>query len=314
MNPINLKKEQVLKEINLRKEVLNVISLKKKELVNLKARIVLAMDMSGSMDSEYNSGRVQNLIERILPLAMKFDDDGVLELVVFDDNAKFLDGVSIDNIYNFVDEYVKPKCTWGGTNYAPVINLISNKVLFDYKPKNNKPAVSKDTQPLEEVLESPTFFKKHFPTFSKVFSKRKEQIKIITNNITTAIENLHNEFDHDTRNIYDSYEEYKSNKGQDDIPLYVLFITDGSNFDRSSTDMAIIKSSHLPIFWQFVGIGNSSFEYLEELDTMKGRYIDNANFINLTDISNMSDSELYDMLLNEFPSWLTLAKDNCILG
>lgn len=37
---------------------------------------------------------------------------------------------------------------------------------------------------------------------------------------------------------------------------------------------------------------------------MEGRYIDNANFIQIEAISTIPDKQLYDFLLNEFPTWL----------
>ena len=43
---------------------------------------------------------------------------------------------------------------------------------------------------------------------------------------------------------------------------------------------------------------------LEQLDTMPGRYVDNANFFALDDLHDISDVELYDRMLKEFPLWL----------
>ena len=68
-----------------------------------------------------------------------------------------------------------------------------------------------------------------------------------------------------------------------------------------------------PIFWQFVGIGGSSYGILECLDTMSGRTVDNCNFFSLDDIKKISDAELYDRLLNEFPDWLRAAKAKGII-
>ena len=59
-----------------------------------------------------------------------------------------------------------------------------------------------------------------------------------------------------------------------------------------------------PIFWQFVGIGGSDYGILEELDTMKKRVVDNADFFAIDNIDALSDEELYEKLLNEFPKWL----------
>ena len=58
------------------------------------------------------------------------------------------------------------------------------------------------------------------------------------------------------------------------------------------------------MFWQFVGVGGSNYGILEKLDTMEGRYVDNANFFALDDFKKVSNPDLYGRLLNEFPQWL----------
>ena len=97
-----------------------------------------------------------------------------------------------------------------------------------------------------------------------------------------------------------------------DLPAYVIFITDGAI--SNDTKDAVIRSSRMPIFWQFVGIGNSGegffgrifggYGMLEKLDTLEGRYVDNTNFFALDDFRNVDNAELYGRLLNEFPNWL----------
>ncbi|KJR46304.1 tellurium resistance protein [Desulfosporosinus sp. I2] len=58
------------------------------------------------------------------------------------------------------------------------------------------------------------------------------------------------------------------------------------------------------MFWQFVGIGRENYGILEKLDTMESRVVDNANFFALDDIDRISDEQLYERLLNEFPHLL----------
>lgn len=43
---------------------------------------------------------------------------------------------------------------------------------------------------------------------------------------------------------------------------------------------------------------------MKKLDTLKDRYVDNANFFALDDFKKVPNSELYSRLLNEFPKWL----------
>ncbi|WP_242306423.1 VWA domain-containing protein [Bacillus cereus group sp. BfR-BA-01317] len=94
-------------------------------------------------------------------------------------------------------------------------------------------------------------------------------------------------------------------------PTLVIFNTDGDNFDKAEAERIIRESSDQPIFWQFVGIGSEDdFPFLEKLDNMGGRLIDNANFVRFTreEINNMSPEELLEKLMNEFPSWIKEAK------
>lgn len=108
--------------------------------------------------------------------------------------------------------------------------------------------------------------------------------------------------------------ETPNNVSFDKTPVIVFFITDGDNFDHSRSEVLIKKLSNKPIFWQFVGIGNSHFSFLEKLDKMEGRTVDNANFFDAGDIKLINDSVLYDRILNELPLWYKEAKSKNIVN
>jgi hypothetical protein len=97
------------------------------------------------------------------------------------------------------------------------------------------------------------------------------------------------------------------------MPVYVIFITDGQNSDVRETEAAIIEASNYGIFFQFIGIGPSRFPQLEALDTMSGRFIDNANFFSAADLARIDDAELYRRMLVEYPSWVNLARQKGII-
>lgn len=92
-------------------------------------------------------------------------------------------------------------------------------------------------------------------------------------------------------------------------PVFVIFITDGNNSDRRNSTKIIKESSKLGIFWQFIGIGDEEFKFLQKLDDLTGRVIDNADFFHLNDLDTISEEELYSRLLNEFPGWIKLAQE-----
>ena len=82
-----------------------------------------------------------------------------------------------------------------------------------------------------------------------------------------------------------------------------------------------------PIFWQFMGVGkgrksknkllaafqDSDFPFLESLDELPGRLIDNANYFAVHSPDEHSDAALYDLLMTEYPGWLTLASRHGLL-
>lgn len=211
------------KKISLRKDII-LDETKRQNIKNTNARVVFALDHSGSMSSQYKNGNVQTLLERIFPMAMCFDDNQELDFYLFDDRDKELAPVTPRNLAGYVQENIINKnIQYGGTNYAPVINTIMTKYA-KMNPSN--------------------------------------------------------------------------------IPTFVIFITDGDNFDEPATTTAITEASKYNIFWKFIGIGYGNyFSFLEKLDNMKGRVVDNANFIPIKNIHNMSDKDLYKKLLEEYADW-----------
>ncbi|MGL5715849.1 MAG: VWA domain-containing protein [Paraclostridium sp.] len=95
------------------------------------------------------------------------------------------------------------------------------------------------------------------------------------------------------------------------FPVFVIFITDGENFDKTETMNALREASKYDIYFQFVGIGGSRFDFLESLDNLKGRNFDNAGFIAIPNLNKISDEDLYDKLLDEF---VDNCKNNVIKG
>jgi stress response protein SCP2 len=91
------------------------------------------------------------------------------------------------------------------------------------------------------------------------------------------------------------------------IPTLVLFFSDGGVYRNAEIEGQLRAAVEEPLFWQFVGLGQSNYGILERFDTMAGRRVDNVGFFAVDDIATLSDAELYDRLLTEFPSWLKAA-------
>ena len=199
-----------------------VFELKKKNLETTVARVGLVLDISGSMVPRFKNGTVQSIVNKTLPLAVQFDDDGELDFWFYGTTARKMDSVNLKNYMTAVPEDWK-------------------HLMLDLGGRNNEPIVM--------------------------------------------------------RMVVDEYKDTK-------IPAYVLFITDGGVNQKREIQNIITEASHLPIFWQFVGVGGKNYGILEKLDTMTGRYVDNAGFFALDDFKKVSNEELYARLLEEFPSWL----------
>ena len=187
------------------------------------------------MDGQYRRGDVQKVVNRLMPLAIHFDDDGSFECWAFAQKTTQLDDVTLNNVNDFINTTQRGWKNWQvGARYNEEIPAIEAVIAY--------------------------------------FQKMKDQ-----------------------------------------IPTYVLFISDGGVGSRRQMQKLLTKAAELPIFWQFVGIGGRDYGALEKLDEMSGRIVDNCNFFSLDRIESVSDERLYELLLEEFPDWLKVAQQKNIV-
>lgn len=203
-----------------------IAELKKERGIDLSdhyARVSVVLDISGSMEVLYKNGSIQELLTRLLPLALRFDDNGELEVFIFNTICTQLNPMTLRNYKDYVQCEITSKGhhACGGTKYAPAVNL-----------------------------------------------------------------------------TIDNY-----NDGSP-YPAFIIFITDGDNSDKEETDLAIRTSSYYRNFYQFVGIGGENFSYLQKLDDLNGRQVDNTAFVKVSDFAQLTDEELYAKLLDQYPQWL----------
>lgn len=237
MSKLDLKKKVSLEKaiktgdasiIDLTKK--SIIQLEKRNLLGVTARVALVLDASGSMNWQYKNGDVQKVVNRLMPLAINFDDDGDFECWAFAEKTTQLDSVTLTNVKDFI----------------------------------------KNTQNGWERW--------------RVGSRWNEEIPAI-------------------QAVIKYFSQFKDN-----IPTYVLFISDGGVGSVREMKQILTEAAKLPIFWQFVGIGGRNYGALEKLDEMPGRVVDNCNFFAIESIESISDENLYSSLLGEFPDWLKEAK------
>lgn len=202
------------------------ISLEKKSLVDVVAKVALVLDVSKSMNPLYKNGTVQKTIERVLALAINFDPDKQVDAYVFGTEASQLEPVTVDDLSGYVEREIIAKHKINqATKYAKAIECVQK-----------------------------TYF------------------------------------------------------GKRSVPVFVIFITDGDASDKPHTKAWLQQVCREPLFFQFVGIGKEKFVFLEKLDDLEGRVIDSTGYIKIDDLANITEIELYDRLLGEFPDWLKVVK------
>ncbi|MFZ3481632.1 VWA domain-containing protein [Sphingomonas sp. 3-13AW] len=217
------------------------VSLSKRGLSGLTAKICLATDISASMRDRYLRGSVDALVTRCLGLALNIDDDGAIDTCAFGANAHWLGEETTDTYRTFTSRLMKRTGLEPNTYYGKMMRMIR---------------------------------------------------------------------DH-----------YRSQPDFGRVPVYVMFLTDGGTNDPRLTETQIVEASREGIFWQFMAVGElprglkrgrstlpKGFDFLAMLDTMPGRLVDNANFFAVEEPDALSDADLYDLMMAEYPEWLEKAK------
>lgn len=146
---------------------INILDLSKKFTLNLeKAGVLiiptlaarLAVDKSGSMDDEFRDGLVDRTIALFSAAALKFDDDGQLEMGFFNNYMERTPDATANDNGNYLRRV--RQSAGGGTSYAPII--------VEFESKRVTPATAAPAAPVP----APTPEKKGF--FSSIFGKKEE--------------------------------------------------------------------------------------------------------------------------------------------
>lgn len=92
--------------------------------------------------------------------------------------------------------------------------------------------------------------------------------------------------------------------GPADEPVFALFLTDGAPDSKPAAVKALTEVSTAPIFWKFLSVGNEEMSFLQKLDDLEERFVDNADYKHVGNLDGLGDAELFDMLLEEYPEWV----------
>lgn len=215
-----------------------VLSLEKKQLAALKARVAVVLDASGTMHPYYEDGTVQRLFEQALAVAAHAGVEGGMDVWLFGSEAKRMPSVTERDAADYIQRTYPAPLAIGGAGAG-----------------NNEPAVMKD-----------------------LISK------------------------------------YVKEQPSRDIPVIILFFSDGGIYLNEEIEALLKEASRYPLYWQFIGIGSSQYGVLERLDDVVGRQSDNADFVAFDDMDRIDDEALYDRLFDKLPNWLNEARRKGILG
>lgn len=203
------------------------VSLSKRGLDGVRAEVVMLLDHSGSMQTDYQNGTVQTLVERALGFALQIDTDGTIPIVRFDSGVRNAINVHIDNYRSITQTKLYERNKMGSTNL---------------------------TAALDELL------------------------KIAKT--TTA-------------------------------PIFAIIVTDGQPNDPTTVTQRVRELAKYPVFLKFLAI--QEVPYLQKLDDMDGRLIDNADAKFISNPAEMSDLNFADAMTDELDSWIAAAQGAGIL-
>lgn len=244
------------------------LSLEKKGILSIRARVATAYDRSGSMDPLYENGVMQEYTNRMIPLGMRFDDNATIDNWAFHNDVFPLGPITVDNVATFVKDEIEP-ITSRGTSFAPVLRSITEHYFgTPEKPVPTRPATPAVTK------------KKGF--FASLFGSKTVEPEITPSVAPEPVS--------------------VPNAPEVEDPVYLIFQTDGVNDDKQATDKLLGYLESKDIYIQFVGIGDvSQFEFIQKM----GDKYNNVGFMHVADLAKTSDGALYDMLINdEFKSFL----------
>jgi stress response protein SCP2 len=219
------------------------VSLEKHGLGEHTARVAMCLDISASMHGLYVRGAVQKLVQRVLALGLRFDDDGAVDVWLFGKEGHSTEPITLANLDGYTTAMLKVHRLEGATYYAKAMKMV--------------------------------------------------------------------------RTFYFGSAEVRSRPLADKVPIFVNFITDGEPSDRLTAEDELRDASYEPIFWQFMGIGNR-FPFLEKLDDLSRRYVDNADFLSVTEDEltgprPIADEALFERLMKEYPGWIPQARAKGLL-
>ena len=103
------------------------ICLDKVNLRDHRAQVAIVLDISGSMSGLYQSGKVQELVKKVLALGLQFDMDGSIDVFAFGNYAYEVGTYTLENYKSCSQTVLSRHPLEGGTRYAQALRMIHDK-------------------------------------------------------------------------------------------------------------------------------------------------------------------------------------------
>ncbi len=100
-------------------------------------RVGAALDVSGSAQHLYKRGVMQATVDRLVPVALRFDDNGEMDVWTFDTGHDQLATVTKQDYEGYIQREVMSNgriSKWGGTHYGGVMNDMTEFYFGAPKP------------------------------------------------------------------------------------------------------------------------------------------------------------------------------------
>ncbi|MCA2209064.1 vWA domain-containing protein [Nocardia rosealba] len=104
-------------KLDLRKEEVAKILIDKSAF-GTRARVVLVIDKTGSMQKMYRAGTVHRVVERMIPVATQLDDDGTLEAYLYALSYAKLPDITVADAERWTQTYLHLNGTHDGIDYG----------------------------------------------------------------------------------------------------------------------------------------------------------------------------------------------------
>lgn len=123
-------------DLNKKQELVRLQLEKRKVPTDIKLAVKLVLDVSGSIQDLFYNGTMQELVDRLIPVAMRFDDNQSIEAYAFGSNITKVSDVKASDFGSYVTSKflgeVPERILWSGTKYATALA----RVLSETKGKS----------------------------------------------------------------------------------------------------------------------------------------------------------------------------------